>query len=344
MSTIKITFKPKAVSKELLSVLPTRARDVVKKRFGLESGNRMTLEAIGDSYDITRERVRQIENFAIAAIKKSDEYAEAADALLELKGHLDEYGAGVAHERHFLSHLAKDETLQNHLHFLLVLGDDFTKQKEDDEFHHRWTVNKDRSEKVHAALRSLADSLDEDDVLSDAEITALFLEHLERHVPNMKDEDVARRWLALSKEIGSNPLGGWGVSSSPNIKIRGMRDLAFLVLRSHGSPMHFTEVARSIKDQFGRSALVATCHNELIKDSRFVLVGRGLYALSSWGYSKGTVRDIITAILSKDGPLTKNDIVKKVLKERYVKENTIGVNLQNSKRFKRDDAGRYLLA
>ena len=343
MSTIKITFKPKQVSKELLSVLPARARDVVKKRFGLEGENRMTLEAIGDTYDITRERVRQIENFAIASIKKSDAYDEAAEILAELKGHVHSFG-GVVHERDFLGHLSKDINFQNHIHFLLVLGDDFTKLKEDDEFHHRWTIDENLSEKVHTALRSLAEVLSEDDVLTEAEIVTLFKQHLAKHVKDVRDEETARRWLALSKEVGSNPLGGWGVAASPNIKIRGMRDLAFLVLKKHGSPMHFTEVAKSIKDAFGRSAHVATCHNELIKDDRFVLVGRGLYALSSWGYSKGTVRDIITVLLEKEGPLTKSDIVKKVLKERYVKENTIGVNLQNPKHFKRDDKGNFTVA
>jgi hypothetical protein len=344
MSTIKITFKPRQVSKDLLVVLPVRARDVVKKRFGLEGENRMTLEAIGDSYDITRERVRQIENFALASIKKSDAFAKAQEALDELRDHVESYGS-VVHEREFLAHLSKDVNFQNHIHFLLVLGDDFTKLKEDEEFNHRWTIDATHSEKVHNALRLLSKSLKDDDVLSEGEIVSMFMNHLaKQQFVETPDEETARRWLALSKQVDSNPLGGWGVADSPNIKIRGMRDLAFLILKQHGSPMHFTEVADAIKGAFGRNAHVATCHNELIKDDRFVLVGRGLYALSSWGYSKGTVRDIIKTILEKEGSLSKNDIVKKVLKERYVKENTIGVNLQNPNHFKRDDSGNYMIA
>ena len=342
-TTIKITFKPRQVSKELLGALPPRARDVVKKRFGLEGEHRMTLEAIGDTYDITRERVRQIENFALATIKKSDLYNDAEPVFGELKDHIHTFG-GVVHEKQFLAHLSKDQNFQNHVHFLLVLGDDFTKWKEDDEFHHRWTVDETLGEGVHNALRSLSKNLKEDDVLTEAEILSMFRAHLAKHVKETPDEEVMRRWLDISKNIGANPLGGWGIAQSPNIKIRGMRDLAFLVLKSHGSPMHFTEVADAIKDSFGRNAHVATCHNELIKDDRFVLVGRGLYALSSWGYSKGTVRDIIKTILEKEGPLTRSDIVKKVLKERYVKENTIGVNLQNGTHFVRDEKGQYKIA
>ena len=37
----------------------------------------------------------------------------------------------------------------------------------------------------------------------------------------------------------------------------------------------------------------------------------------------GVVKDVIRKVLEKNGPLTKEEIVNKVLKERYVKENTI---------------------
>jgi hypothetical protein len=72
-----------------------------------------------------------------------------------------------------------------------------------------------------------------------------------------------------------------------------------------------------------------------------VLVGRGLYALSEWGYMSGIVKDVIRKILEKHGPLTKEEIVQKVLNERYVKENTILVNLQNPKHFRKDKEGKY---
>ncbi len=123
-----------------------------------------------------------------------------------------------------------------------------------------------------------------------------------------------------------------------------MRDYAYLVIRRHGSPIHFREVAEQISKLFGKKAHIATTHNELIKDPRFVLVGRGLYALSDWGYMSGVVRDVINNIINKNGPLTKDEIIEKVLKERYVKENTILVNLQNPKFFKKDVKGRYDIA
>ncbi len=138
-------------------------------------------------------------------------------------------------------------------------------------------------------------------------------------------------------------MGERCIPSSPNIRMRGIRDYAYLVLRQNKTPLHFTEVANRIIQTFGKKAHPATCHNELIKDSRFVLVGRGLYALTEWGYSSGTVIDVVVKILKETGNLPKNEIINRVLKERFVKENTILVNLQNPKYFKRDESGNYYL-
>jgi hypothetical protein len=55
----------------------------------------------------------------------------------------------------------------------------------------------------------------------------------------------------------------------------------------------------------------------------------------------GVVKDVIKKVLEKNGPLTKKEVIDKVMKERYVKENTILVNLQNPKFFKKDKEGRY---
>ncbi len=246
----------------------------------------------------------------------------------------------VVREDHLLAHIAEDDEEKNHLVFYLVLGNDFYRLKEDAMFHQRWTTDQALAGKVHNALRGLRQALTDEDVLTEDEIVDRFRSELRRELGNHADGH-APRWLTLTKAINSNPLGGWGIASSPNIKIRGMRDMAYLVIRDHGSPMHFREVASAIEKAFGRSAHEATCHNELIKDKRFVLVGRGLYALTSWGYARGTVRDVITEMLKSEGPLTKDEIVSRVLKERYVKENTIVVNLQNGKYFGKDDSGRY---
>ena len=342
--TNKLSFNPHKVTKSFLAVLPERSRSVLKKRFGLdEDSPRMTLEAIGKVYKITRERVRQIENSALGAIRKSEVFGTYKNVFEELKNLMNEFG-GIVHEQDFLEHISKDKDFQNQVNFFLVLGEEFDKLKEDEEFKHRWSLNPETSQKVQDSLRSLYKSLSDEDLISESDMIMRLFDHLKHVAKDARDEELARRWLSLSKKIDKNSLGEWGVAHSPNIKTRGIRDLAYLILRRHGSPMHFGEVARAITKTFGKEANVATCHNELIKDKRFVLVGRGLYALSNWGYARGNVRDIVRTIIEKDGPQTKEEVLKKVLRERYVKENTVLVNLQNGKYFKKDKDGKYSIA
>ncbi|OHA93395.1 MAG: hypothetical protein A3G99_01520 [Candidatus Zambryskibacteria bacterium RIFCSPLOWO2_12_FULL_39_23] len=340
---LTITFKPKQAVKRLLGVLGDRSQDVLTSRFGLGADTkRMTLEAIGKKYKITRERVRQIENYSLINIRKSKEYAKEKEIFDELREIILNLGSTVGEET-LLKHLSKDKSTQNQIHFLLVVGEDFTREKEDDEFKHRWTVDKELAKKIHNSLRLLYSSLSDNEILLESDMIEKFLEHIKDVSEKYKNQEIAKRWLSLSKLIDKNPLGEWGKSKSSNINAKGMRDYAYLVIRRHGSPIHFREVAKLITELFNKKAHVATTHNELIKDSRFVLVGRGLYALSEWGYMSGVVRDVIKAIIEKHGPMTKDEIVKRVLKERYVKENTIMVNLQNSKFFKKSKDGKYSL-
>ena len=342
MSTIK--FKPKQVSKKLMSALSDRSKEVIESRYGLGKNiERMTLEAIGKHYGITRERVRQIENHSIAAIRKSRFYSEEKPVFDELEQLIRDLG-GVIVEQDLLDHISKDKSLQNHINFLLVIGHPFKKIKEDDDFKHRWFVDEDLSGKVHTSLKKIYENLKDEDLVSETEMIKAFMDQVKDLAEKIKNEEVVRRWLSISKKIGKNPLGEWGKTTSPNISTKGMRDYAFLVIRKHGSPIHFKEVARIISEVFNKKAHIATCHNELIKDQRFVLVGRGLYALSEWGYMSGVVKDVIRKILEKNGPLTKEEIINKVMKERYVKENTIAVNLQNSKYFKKNKDGKYIIA
>ncbi len=338
---IDLSFKPKDATKRLLAVLTKRAQDVIISRYGLGAkANKLTLDAIGKKYNITRERVRQIENHSLASIRKSKVYKELEPIFAELKGLIVELG-GLVSEKDLLKHLSKDPATQNHFHFLLVIGEEFKREKEDDEFKHRWHVDPDLSKKIEGALRKLYSKLSDDELVFESDLIGSFLEEVKDLNEKYKNEEVIKRWLSISHKIDKNPLGEWGKSSSPNVNAKGMRDYAFLVIRKHGSPIHFKEVAKAIGQYFDKKAHVATTHNELIKDPRFVLVGRGLYALAEWGYMSGVVKDVIKKILDKEGPLTKEKIVEKVLKERYVKENTILVNLQNSKFFKKDKDNRY---
>ncbi len=335
------SFDSGSLVKRLLAAAPERAREVLIRRFGLgTNAERETLEAIGDRSGITRERVRQIEAAGLDAIRASKAFKESGAAFEEIARYIDTLGA-IVPEDTLLAALGKDEKSRNRFRFFLMLDSAFFRERETNEFLARWHIDSATAKAIHNALSKLYGSLSDDEVLTEAELLDRFLEELKEVNDAYKNEEVLKRWLSLSKHIGSNPLAEWGRMSAPAIRIKGIRDYAYLAIKRHGEPMHFSEVAKTIGALFSKKAHVATTHNELIKDPRFVLVGRGLYALTEWGYKPGVVRDVIREALAESGPLKKDEIIKKVKKARFVKDNTILVNLNDARYFKRLKDGRY---
>jgi Sigma-70, region 4/HB1, ASXL, restriction endonuclease HTH domain len=344
--TIKPKFQTKKVTKKVLGTLPERMQDVLIERFGLENGIRKTLDSIGKRYGITRERVRQIENAAITMIKKTESYDELRDVFTELKAIIDDHG-GVVHEEAFFETVyPHDPISQNHLFFYLTLGEDFFYTREDSEFKTTWSHGSNALVRVRTILKSVAKSLEENKLFEESDLVERIIRHeidTDTDTSERKTDHI-KSWLNTSHIFGKNKLGHWGLSSSYNISTRGVRDYAYLVLHQHGSPMHFRDIAQAIADKFGKPVHVATCHNTLISDPRFVLIGRGLYALIDWGYSTGTARDVIVKVLEAENrPLTRKEVIELVNRERHLKENTILVNLHNSPIFKKDELGRYML-
>ena len=342
-SSTMLSFSPKNTTKELLAELPDRSRKVLIDRFGLApKGESRTLDAIGKEYGITRERIRQIENHGLAAVRDSDAYSSHAASLEELKKAITALG-GVLSEETILAEMAKGSAEQNHIVFLLTVGHHFNDRRENNDYKDRWHTDESLADQVESALSSLYEALEPSRLVPEGEFLELFLKFLKQEGVKTRPPEVLSRWLLISKRIGRNPLGEWGRMDSPHVRIKNTRDFAYLTLKRHGSPMHFTEVAKGIEKLFGKEAHPATTHNELIKDGRFVLVGRGLYALKEWGYEPGVVRDVIRDILKREGPLTREEIVDRVKRERYVKDATIAVNLQSGT-FTRLADGRYSLS
>jgi hypothetical protein len=338
-----ISFSVKTVTKDLLTPLPDRSRKVLSDRFGLTpKGEKRTLDAIGKEYGITRERVRQIENHGIVTMRESDVYETHAEKWDDLKKAVDELGAFVA-ESDLMSLLSKNDQDRRHIHFLLTVGHRFDDRRESDQFKSRWHTDPQLADQVERALDNLYEATEIERLTPEEEFVQQFAKLLREAGVKNKPNEVLIRWLSISNQLGRNPLGEWGRLESPHVRIKNTRDFAYLTLKRHGSPMHFAEVARGIEGLFKRKTHPATTHNELIKDNRFVLVGRGLYALKEWGYEPGVVRDVIKNILQHEGPLSREDIIDRVKRERYVKEATIAVNLQNGVFTKLAD-GRYTLA
>jgi len=77
---------------DLFLVLTEKEREVIKRRFSLSGQNRQTLEKIGKHFNVTRERVRQIESIALSKLRRTvgttklDEVNQMAKGILRANG------------------------------------------------------------------------------------------------------------------------------------------------------------------------------------------------------------------------------------------------------------------
>jgi DNA-binding phage protein len=318
-----------------------REREIVARRFGLFD-RRETLEQIGELLGITRERVRQLEKSVIARFKVLAEQGQlphVKEVEATLTRQLQQMG-GSARTSDLTAAVTAENTKtdQSRVVFLATLCPHLSVIEEDD--HHFQAVGLSSIRDtlaMKADITKLADAIQkagEPIAIADASKTA-----------GIEDAKQAAALASISKDLATLN-GRWGLVKWPMVNPKNIRDKIYVILKENGHHMHFNEIAAAIKDSDFKRKDVTTqaIHNELIKDKRFVLIGRGIYALKEWGYSKGTVADIIAEVLREAGePLHRDEIVKRVLKSRFVKETTILLNLQGKTQFKRVAKATYEL-
>ena len=329
---------------KFLDELAPRARSVVKRRYGIGGTSAMTLEAIGTKEGITRERVRQIENDAMKRLRKSPSFATLASYEKEI-GDLIESRGGMISENFLLAlPELKNVKDKNSLILFIDLCDSLAKRKADQHFHARWHTKPAPVAGIESSLISFAEDLYRSrKTMSEAEASEKYESHCKKYNLEGITPLTIQAHFLLSKDIEKNVWGEYGHVSSPFVRPRGMRESSFVVLARAHQPLHFREIAHRIEEFAGHPVHIQTVHNELIKDDRFVLVGRGLYALGEWGYEPGFVKDVLVKLLKSNGPMTRDKIVEEVSHLRQVKPSTVFINLQNKKLFKTLEDGAYTL-
>jgi hypothetical protein len=338
-----MTSTSKIINSALHGLSP-RQREVVEGRFGLKGGEGETLAAIGDRMGITRERVRQIENAALAVAKTNIAQDEETLGLLEnVKRYIADNG-GVARKAdvvEYANDLAKGIG-ENQIDFLSEASAAFNVYREDEDYSPFYYVSEKDRENAQAFVDGWTNFLKskKEAALAGSEYRAELASF-----SKMKSmaSPIAERYLGVTKRIHVNRYGDIGLRDWPEINPTTIRDKIYLVLKKGGEPLHFETIAKKINEvKFDdQVALAPTVHNELIKDGRFVLVGRGMYGLKEHGYEPGTAREVIAKVLKSQGPLKATEVVSRVNSQRFFKENTILINLQNKSTFERLSDGRY---
>ncbi len=361
------SFNPVETLNELLLNLNEKERDIIRKRYGLETDKKHTLEEIGQSYGITRERVRQIENLTIKKLQELRELkSEIKDTESLVAQLLEQYG-GVMEESFFLENVlnyinAHPES-KNAMLFLAeyIFSENIGKVRQDREFNNLWKIStadvnllKEVISNMVAIIENNGKPIKMEDLLAQFKETEYFNSNKDKVLSAVSfleatEEDVNKileSYLRASRKIKQDLFNDWGLVSWGIVQPRKINDKIYVTLKKAGDPLHFTEITRLINENGfddGKMAYPPTVHNELILDDKYVLIGRGIYALKEWGYKPGNVADVVEEILGENGPLTKDQIIEKVLDKRQVKRSTIYLSLMNNPKIIKVKGDRYTL-
>jgi hypothetical protein len=353
------SFNPVETVAVLFRELGSREQDILRRRFGLHGKGSQTLEQIGKSYEVTRERVRQIENAAIRHIRNLDYFVETVKPVeLVVLAALEKHG-GIMAEDHLLEYVLqshqKDSSYCSHLLFLLdKLTANRMLREQRNGFSPSWRVEFADWDKAEQTISELTRILEKggkpvalDDLLDEFKNTETYKAHQKHYEFEHETPDPIYAHVRASVGVRPNSFEEWGITSWSTVTPKRMGDKIYLIMKKHGKPLHFRDIATHINEAGfdAKKAYPPTVHNELILDDRYVLVGRGIYGLREWGYIPGVVSDVISEILTKaDGPLSREDIVEQVLKQRMVKKGTVYLALSNNNRFVKNSDGKYELA
>ncbi len=332
----KAEFDSSKTVEAILKTIPNeRNREIVRRRLGL-FGPAETLDSIGQDLSLTRERIRQIAGGAMAELKANiarhdSRHLRLAEA--RIKTTLKKIG-NIGQTREVTKHLVGglyDRVHQAQITFLARLSPEFVVIDPSPHHHAGIGLTSHHShQEVHQHISAIVDHLG--DLGSPATSSAIG----QKCLPKLSSNHI-HGLASLSKQLAFLE-NVWGLHRWPTVNPGNIADKIYLILRQSPEPLHFREIARRIQTSKLRRSDVTTeaVHNELIRHDRFVLVARGKYALREHGYEHGTVADIIAKILQEaKKPMDRDEIVSQVLKQRFVKETTIILNLQSKPQFRR---------
>lgn len=336
-------------SQSLLTKVKPRVAGVLVARFGLGESSKQSLSKIGGELGVTRERVRQIEANALKQLKKTskdEDFKQIVEGAIEVIAENGGVCEGSLIGELMLSGLSEIE--ENQLIFILNCSSKLVFNKSTLKNNSFWSLKKgvkkndifETNDYIFNQLNEIEKSIKLKGIkgiLADSKFSRLF----EDETGDKKLE----MFLFIDKRLKRNLLGEWGIKNWRSVSERGNKEKAYLVLKKKNKPLHFRHITDHINIYWkNKKSLPQTVHNELIKDERFVLVGRGTYGLSEWGLKGGTVREIIVSLFKeKQDHLHPDEIIDYVFSHKEVKRTTILVNLANQNYFIKNSEGKYFL-
>lgn len=305
-----------------------RDRDILCKRFGLEGSSKYTLEDLGTFYDVTRERIRQIEAKSIKELDKAL-LGELATKKWRLCPKIYASYKSIKSSLEYFEWLVRKDDVDQVFsdHFGEVLGDAYL-----DLFMEVLGYVK-LPHSISGFRGSICESWSLSRKYNKKEIEAVFiaLDHIydSAKVVPIFDLIISAKKNNKNKRTISNDSIMVALSATTDIerdgeavlvkfsRLRSASDKAYRVLESKKKPMHFSKITQEINYLEGSKGTVRETNlkNQLVADERFSPIGRsGEWGLSEWdNLNNLTIIQAIEKVLNESGePLSFSDIKKRV--------------------------------
>jgi len=325
----------------LLGLLSEKERDVIRRRFSLDGKKRETLDRIGKSYSITRERVRQIEAVAIKKLARIS-MDPSMRAIHELAFAVLTENGRVMSEDLLLSQMIKNlhgakKIDFNSVKLAMRVSDKLVKQEKNQFFRAFWRTSDVPLAIIKNAIKDVKSVLSKK-----GDVT--MLDEIHEKLKGTYSKEMVLSVLNIDWGFMETE-NGWGLKVWRFINPRSIKDKILISLKNIGHPLHFRDITSHVLQDFPSKKTVTpqAIHNELIRHPEFVLVGRGEYGLKEWGMVAGTVSDVIKLVFAEhnNGPISRQQIIEEVLKKREIRLGTISLNLQKYPCFKRVGRAMY---
>lgn len=331
-----------------------RAKEVIVRRYGLTTGERQTLEEIGEFYGVTRERIRQIQ---AKAIRKMQHHTPARKPLIDLieevlykNGGLisaeeadrqipELLGGAVEDGSSMLDLLCDLSWIQSYW-----IGDVAIYSPRLDGI----TLYK-LSVEIISLVKSAEIGIDADSISKNVELFKKIKDgrfNANNFINRYCDLDPRIEKL----ELASDPprIVFIHYSASGHLATKDWLALISRVLEQEQMPLHYTEIANKINDLLGnqRKLDARRAHSLLIEGKTFAHSGiNGTYGLVSWGLRKESTPELIEECMKKAGfPLHWKQIYNYVSKYKNSKPGSIFSILEFNKKFKKVNSGVYWLS
>jgi len=328
-----------------------KAKDIIKRRYGLVNGERQTLEEIGEHYKVTRERIRQIQVKALKRMRHPTSLAvkplinlievvifqnggllsaEEADRIIpKALGGISEDGSSVLDLVCDLRGIQSCKIGDIPIYSPLLNGVSLCKL----------------SEKIIVLIKKESLGIDVSSIVRQIKLFGKITD--ERFNP----QDFVLKYCKTDPRIEEIGLASAEVEVifrhyTSGFAKKGWVDLMVRVLEEEQMPLHFTEITNKVNDLMSntrRQLDVRRAHSVLIESEAFAHSGiHGTYGLTSWGLRKDTTPELVEECLRKAGfPLHWKQIYNYVSKYKDSKQESITSVLETNRMFKKIESGIY---